>query len=376
MKKYEILKLIEANEIIKKNSALLSIAKHKSFNKFPIDKKYWFPNIEELKQEFDILGEEVQSALDETRNCIKYIQNSGCDHEVRLKYFGLFWDHSCCVLCGKTVASDGCVDWEYSINRNKYCVDLISKYQADEDYGHVSCGYTNEQVYEIIMNILKDKKDDEEIDLVQEFKKLNLQECEINEEKKITENYILIIGGSNKQFVDTESYLYKKRLKIGLDFIKYFSGLLNTKVELVDNSETLESSDFKKMFPKDNCNLKFIHYNTIEELERILSRQKGIPFKIIIDLSELYEYKICDNAITKEALTLKLSEYFPNSHFIKIGNLSKRSLKELSEFLKNIQNFDNLYAYRDDVYYYLEKDKVTSDNLENTCRKIKRLLRK
>ena len=44
----------------------------------------------------------------------------------------------------------------------------------------------------------------------------------------------MIIGGSNKQFVDDESYLYKKGLRVGIDFVKYFSGLLNTKVELID----------------------------------------------------------------------------------------------------------------------------------------------
>lgn len=376
MKKYEILKLIEANEIIKKNNDLLSITRDKRFENILIDKECWFPNIEELKNEFNILAEEVQNALDETIFYKKYIENSGCNHEIRLEHFGLFSHHSRCILCGKIATGDNCISWEDSINRNKYCVDLVAKYQDDEDYDYVSDGYTNEQVYKIIINILKDKKDDDEVDLVQEFKKLNLQNCKINKEKKITENYILIIGGSNKQFVDNESYLYKKGLKIGLDFIKYFSGLLNTKVELIDNGEILESGNFKKIFPRKNYNLKFTDYTTTDELEKILSYQKEIPFEVIIDLSELYEYKINDGIISKESYSLKLNEWFPNSHIIRIGNLSKKRLEELSQYLKNIHDFDNLYVYQNGKYYYLENDKIESDTLENACEKIKKLLRK
>lgn len=375
MKKSEILKLIEANKKIIKNSELLSITRDKVVKSLLIDKEFWFPDIDELKEEFDVLREEVQSALDETISCKKYIQSSGCKHEVRLKYFGLFGGDSRCIFCDEIIAPNNCTSFEYSINRNKYCVDLIAKYQDDEDYNDVIDGYTDEDVYEIIIDILKDKENDEEIDLVQEFKKLNLKKCKINEDKKVTENYILIIGGSNKQFVDDESYLYKKGLRVGIDFVKYFSSLLNTKVELIDNSETLESDDLKAL-TEDNYNIKLTNYNTTEELDKVLLKQRNIPFKIIIDLTELYEYKVSDDAITKESVTLKLDEYFPHSHIIRIGNLSRMSLEELSNFLRNIQNPSDLYAYHGNKYYCLEEDEIKSDNLENTCGKFKRLLRK
>lgn len=340
------------------------------------DEDDWFPDIDELKEEFDILGQEVKDALDETENCKEYIKGSCCNHEVRLKHFGTFWSHSTCVFCDKRILSNDCINWEYSINRNKYCVNLIAKYQDDEDYDNIPDGYTNEQVYEIINNILKDKKDDEEVDLVQEFKKLKLQNCKINEEKKVNENYILIIGGSNKQFIDDEVFLHKKGLKIGLDFVKYFSNFLNTKVELIDNSEILESEYLKKCFPRENYNLKFTNYDTIDELKEILLCQKEIPFKIVIDLSELYEYKVLNDNISKEVVTLKLEEYFPNSHIIKIGTQYKRNLEEVVSYLKSFQGFDNLYTYQDGYYYYLENGEIKSDNLENTCGKVKRLLRK
>jgi len=294
---------------------------------------------------------------------------------VNLKHYELFASYSKCIFCDKKIMGNNCINWEYSMNRNKYCIDFIAKYTSDDEDYYIKDGYTNEQVYEIIKKILKDKKEDEEIDLVQEIKKLNLPNCHINEEKKVDENYILIIGGSNKQFIDNESYLYKQGLKVGLHFLKYFSSLLNTKIELIDNSETLESKDFKESFPEKNYNLKFTTYSTTSELEKILFTQKDIPFKIIIDLSELYEYKVTNNSISKEKVTLKLKELFPNSHIIRIDNLSKKSTEELFQYLKKVQDNNNLYLYQKEKYYHLESEEIKKENLENTCRRIKRLLR-
>lgn len=371
MKKIEILNLIEANEIINQNNKLLSIIKDKELNQ-----EYWFPNIEELKEEFNILKEEVEEALLEKTKCRELIQNSNCNHEVRLEHYGLFCSHYKCIFCGKSIIGNNCVNWEYSINRNKYCVSLVSKYQDDEDYGYISKGYSLEQVYEIIKNILKNKKDDEEVDLIQEFKKLNLTNCTVNEDKKVSENYILIISGSNKQFIDNESYIHKKGLTIGLDFVQSFSCLLNTKVELIDNIEISEKENFKTYFPKEEHNLKFTCYDTINKLEKIISEQKEIPFKIIIDISELYEYKTDNNVISKQQYKLNLNEYFPNSHIIRIDNLSNKSIKELSMYLTNLQSYDNLHAYQNNRYYYIDNNEIKYNDLENTFIKIKKLLRK
>lgn len=374
MKKVEILKLIEVNKKINENKNLLSIIEDASFQRILIDKEYWFPNIEELKHEFKILENEVQKALDETSTNKKYIENCSCSHEVRLNHYGLFWNTSHCVLCDESIPSDNLVNWEYSKNRNKYCVILDDKHQYDDDgYYMIKEGYTNTQVIEMILDIIMDKNDEDEIDLIQEFKKLNLKKCKINEEKKINENYILIIGGSNKQYIDKESYLYKKGLEVGLDFIEYFSNLLNTKVELIDNPETMNNQKFKKIFDEKNNNLNFEKYETINQLEKILLEQKKIPFKIIIDLSELYKYKINNQEISKEIYNLKLSEYFKDSHIITIGNLSRKSLEELSKFLKE-NNKD--YGYQSSQYYYLEDNDLKSQDLESTCNKIKKLLKK
>lgn len=328
MKKSEILKLIEVNKIIKNNSDLLSITKERENSRFQKDKKYWFPNIEELKEEFNILSIEVQEALNEVDVCKQYIQNSNCNHDVRLEHYGLFGSHSKCIFCNKSIESDNCCNFEYSINRNKYCVTLVAKYQDDDDYGYVSDGYTDEQVYKIILNLLKDKDMDEEVDLIQEFKKLDLHDCKINDEKKVNENYILIIGGTNKKFIDKDTYIVSENSNASSEYVKCFSQLLNTRVELIDNTEILENLDFKKMFDDNYRYLKFTSYKTKEELEKELLRQKDIPFKVIIDLSNLYEYKISNDVVTKEKVELNLSEYFPNSHIVKINDESNNKLEQ------------------------------------------------
>ena len=361
MIKKDILKLIEHSKRVINNSNQLSLIKDKI-----LERNYWFPNIEELQEEFNILEKELNETLDKTIKSEQYIQNNCHNHEIRLEHYGLFCSDYKCIFCGKNIRGDNCVNWEYSTNRNKYCVSLVAKYQEDDDYGYIKKGYTNEEVYEIITNILKDKLDDEEIDLIQEFKKLNLPNCKINEDKKVNENYILIISGSNKQYIDEESYIHKIGLNIGIDFLKYFKDLLNTKVELIDNSEILVQE--KEI--KENQYLKLTKYDTLAELKEIISKQKEIPFKIIIDISELYEYKIENNIISKESYELNLANIFPNTQIIKITNLTKNSLKELSQYLKT-----NTYVYQQNKYYYQENDEIKSSNLENTCVKIKKLLK-
>ena len=369
MKKIDILKVIEANLKIMNNSKLLSITKDRGFPEYSIKPEYWFPNIEELKEEFEVLRKEVQSRLDETNECKKIIDDSCCKHEIRLTHYHTFGCDYKCVFCGEYISSDNNVSFGYSINRNCNCANLTAKYQDSEDYEVLKNGYTKKDIYEIIINILKDKDDNAEIDLVGEFKNLNLKECEIIQKKKVLENYILIISGTNKKYIDNTAYITCKTFNVGIDFVKYFSGILNTKIELIDDNDYL----FKIEFPNYGSNLKFTSYDTLEELQIEIQRENNIPFKFIIDLSELYNYDIIDNEIKKENINLELKELFPNSHIIRIKDLSKKSLKELSTFLHEYQD---LYAYSNNKYYYLDDNEVKSANFDDTCFKIKKLLRK
>ena len=378
MKKKDLLKLIEAKYKIINNEKLVEFTERSAGNFRWYQKKEedWFPKIDDLENEFNILKKEVKLALKETKEAKDVINNFECNHDVRLNYYELFSNTSKCIFCDEYIHGDNVSNWEYSKNRNKYCVILDDKIQFDSDGDDyiIDNGYTINQVLEIILDIIKDKNDEDDIDLIQEFKKLNLINCKINDQKKSKENFILIISGSNKHFIDDESYIQKKGLDFGLEIVDYFYGLLNTKVKLIDNTEFLENKKLQEI-SSYNDNIKFTNYDTIEELERILNQQQEVPFKLIIDLSELYNYKIDNNSIIKESYNINLNEIFPNSHVIKINNLSKKSLEELSSFLKLYKDINNLYAYQNEKYYYIENNEIKSQDLENTCDKVKRLLK-
>ena len=181
MKKKEILKLIGMNRIINRNENLLTMTRKRNIS---IDIERIFPDIRELKDEFKVLQDELKEALKETEECKNYIKTSDCNHEVRLSYDDRFGGFTVCAFCKEKIPGKGWGNWSLSSNRNKYCVNLYSKHQYEEELDDIP-GYEIEQAYEIVENILKTKEDDEQVDLVQEFKKLNLPYCTINEEKKI-----------------------------------------------------------------------------------------------------------------------------------------------------------------------------------------------
>ena len=47
----------------------------------------------------------------------------------------------------------------------------------------------------------------------------------------------------------------------------------------------------------------------------------------------------------------------------------------MKKYLKENKNRNNVYAYQDKKYHYLENDDIKKDDLENTCEKVKRLLK-
>lgn len=367
MKKREILDLIKSNRIIKKNELLLSLTRNKNFQNIKLDEELWFPLIPELKEEFNILRKEVVETEKESNECQKIIAKSKCNHEVRLKHFGIFGSHSNCIFCNKTIMSDNCVNWEYSINRNRYCIDFIAKYQDEEDYEYVEEGYTKEQIYLLIEEILKTKNDYEEIDLVQELKKLNLNNSEVKEKPYQKENYILIISGTNKYYVNNDTYLYKKKKSnIAIELLKYFSKLLNTKIELIDSDK--HNIDYQ------NSKIKIEQYDTIEDINKLLNQQQEIPFKIIIDISELYEYSIQNNSVEKKEVELNLEEMFPNSKVIKIKIFSNKKEEEIINYIKKQQL--TTYIYQNKNYYYSEETNIRKQNQEDMFSIIKRQLAK
>lgn len=348
MKKKEILNLIHAKEVIEQHQGLLSTIKVKRLD---IEKKEkdWYPNIPEFKEYFDILKKELLQAKNETLESEKIVQEIECSHEVRLKYQGLFSCYYKCVLCERCVSSDNTTSFKQSNYRNKHTVTFDAKYQSDDDGPYeVKTGKTELEVKKIILEILKNFQDEDEVDLVEEFSKLKFKNMEINKEKRKQEKYVLIIGGTNLEFLDEKEnfYVTKEMHNTSLDFLKYFISLLNTKVAVIDREETLNAQEFKEIKEK-NYNVLLCDYTSLGYLESALYQVEDITFQLIVDLSQIYDYEIKENQVKAESHDLHLSERFPNSQIIKITT-------------------------NEEGYYIGEES--TKKNLEETCNDLKRLL--
>lgn len=351
MKKKEIIKLIQAKKVIEQHQGLLSTIK---FNRFDTeeDEKYWYPNIPELKEYFDILKKEILQAKKETLENEKIIQKMNCSHEIRLKHFFFLGNYCKCVLCGKEISSDNNISFKESNYRNKYTVTFEAKYQCDGEGEpcEIKTGKTELEVQKIILDILKNFQDENEVDLVEEFSKLKIENMEINKEKRKHEKYVLIIGGTNIELLNNEDNIYvsKETKNTSLDFLNYFTSLLNTKVAVIDREETLNMQEFEEIVNTID-NVVLYDYSSLEYLESALNQVEDVSFSLIVDLSELYNYEIKENQVKRMSYDLHLSEKFPNSQIIKIR--------------KNNEN-------------YCIGEEFIETNFEATCTYLKRMLKK
>ncbi len=317
MKKREIIELINANRTIDNNDQVIANIEDRSYYlPFRRREDEWFPNIPDLNQYFDILKTEIKESLEESDKAKENIKSIQCDHSVRLEYYGTFTSSYKCIFCGHRTDSDNVISFKESDNRNKHTVTFVSKYQKDEDdYGYtVKNGYTKEQVYTYILGILEKYNDEDEVDLVEEFSKLNIDNMTINKEKRKQEKYILIIAGTNKEYLNDSTYISNQYdLKVE-DYYNYFISMLNTKVGIIDNSFKYDSSSSK---------VDVKNYATLESLNKSLEYYKDIKFDIVIDLTKLYQFEIINNEFKSNEYKLPLNELFPNSCIFSINESLK-----------------------------------------------------
>lgn len=325
MKKREIIELINANRTIDNNDPVIANIEDRSYYRtFRRSEDEWFPNIPDLNQYFDILKTEIKESLEESDKAKENIKSIQCDHQVRLEHYGFITSDYECVLCGHHVSSDNSISFKESDNRNKHTVSFIDKYQIDgDDYDYtVKDGYTKEQVYTYILGILEKYNDEDEVDLVEEFSKLNIDNMTINKEKRKQEKYILIIAGTNKEYLNDSTYISNNYdLKVE-DYYNYFISMLNTKVGIIDNSFKYDSFASK---------VEVKNYDTLESLSKSIDYFKDINFDIVIDLTKLYQFEIINNEFKSNEYKLPLNELFPNSNIFSIN-----------ESLKVEENCDNI----------------------------------
>lgn len=317
MKKKEILDLINANRDIDVNDSVISNIEDRSyFRIFRRSEESWFPNIPELNPYFEILKNEIKESLVKTEEAKKIISNTKCNHSIRQKFYSTFSSTNKCIFCGEEISSDNQKSFRESDNRNKHTVTFISKYQTDgDDYEYeVDNGYTKEEIYKYIIKILENFNDEDEIDLVEEFSKLQISNMTVNKEKRKQEKYILIIAGTNKEYISDSTYISNNYdLKVD-EYYNYFISMLNTKVAIIDNS-----------FKYDNFSSKVevMNYDTLELLIKSIDDLKDIHFDIVVDLSKLYKYNIINNEFESIDYKLPLNELFPNSNMFSINESLK-----------------------------------------------------
>ena len=110
-----------------------------------------------------ILKKEILERKEKQNKAKEAIKNYECNHEIILKYtgeIGLITTYKC-ALCGKHI--------------NKVDTPFISLIKQDE---YIENGYTEKIIYEIIKFII-DHSNTDKIDLIKEFKYLNLENCKI-----------------------------------------------------------------------------------------------------------------------------------------------------------------------------------------------------
>ena len=364
MTKLELIKLINC---IKEKNKLTKIKKliyERGINLYEEDN--YFPNIPELKNDFIILKREMKKLLKqlETKDKEFNEMTKNCNHEIRLVYYQLFGNSYKCPICNKNISDS---DFDFTNKLRNHCVLLPNKYQYDSD--DIKDGYTSYQVYDIIINILKEKKDNDEINLIEEFSKLDLKYCDIKNNNVKNELYILIIGGSNIESIDKYSYFTSTNNINSKDIYDYFKDTINIRLKYIDNEKVI---GYRSSVRGDGTIAKEA-YNSLEELTKILNAET-IKYDLVIDATNLYKFKVENNNITTVNYDLDLKSIFKDSKIIKIKDFSKNKINDKNNGLVN-RNDLNLY-YSNKIFYSVENNELVKYDNNEACNKIKMLTKK
>ena len=376
MIKKDIVNLITLNKIVLENKKYEDIL---------------LPDHKELNSEFEILKKEIDTGKNTLQEANKMIKSYNCcNHLVRLEYSCFLRSDSECVLCGKPFLGDCHVNGGTiydDTNRNRYVVMFRGNF-FDDDEIYCFDGYDKNDVYDILLKVLEEKNDDDEIDFVQEIKKLNISKCRIDERRKERIYYILIVGGSNKQNISNHHYITSDKITISSDFACFLSCIPGVRLEMFDNDETYKTKKFTDCIDTSKSrNTRFVSYTTVSDLMKEINSERNVPFDIIIDMSSLYEYCIGIDGITSKKIDINFKEIFPNSYVIKFDNYGNRSQKELLEILKKkLIMYNESYVLRvnknifgntnNDDFYLINGDSLETADVQEIYKNIKRVLSK
>ncbi len=316
MKKKEIIEIIKNKKIIR-NSKILPLYSYCSNNE---DIK---SILEKVIEENETLKNQYKTDTKAKEEFDSFKSSCKCTHEIRKKVYveddeDLFRENYYyeCVFCGhKIPISFSNADW-YERHFYNYSV-----YFENNEIG----------IFDIILKILEEKDDDDEINLVEEFKRLNLDQtvCTINDDER-QNNYVMIIDNSIKS---------KEKPSIGeINLLDYISKLNGVRVHLISKSITYDRLrygllyDGKYKYPKDMLISSDIYF-PIDVLEK--DKKNNLPFKIIINLSPTLTYY---NGTTneKEPMYTALKDMFPNSIIITLPKLNEENIDDILYYIKDV----------------------------------------
>ena len=224
--------------------------------------------------------------------------------------------------------------WSESINRNNNYISFRYK-KEDNPNGDFDIynenGYTIEELTAITSNILESYNDIDEINLIQEFKQRNIKNMKVINKKDKIENYILVIDGTNKIYIDENNYIFRPHKNQTFKIVDYFSQIPSIKIKYIVNKEFKSSEEYKKI--ENNPNIKIILYNEISTINKELNNDQDIPYKLIFNYSKLYTVTYSSNKINLIPYDLDLTIFH-----------SKIITEEIKEE-------NNLLKLKKDLYY-------------------------
>ena len=337
----------------------------------------WFPKVDDLKDEFEILKKEIKDVVKNKNDAENFFKNYKCNHPVRISNFDYGYRNKYvdkCMLCGEKLSNsviNRASDIKTIAEKNNEFVTFIGKEDVTPDgflvdYEYV-INYTEEDIIEILQKLLENI-DSEEFDLVYEIEKLNLEKCVIN--KPQNKSLILVIAGSNKEYIDNYSYITSKNNINDKKILDHFLNLYNAATLIVGDDNTL-----KKYELKDDL-LVYMEYDTIEKLNTVLNYYTNVPFDLIIDISSLYTYKLGNTQ--EERYKLPLKDMFPNTRIVTIKDFSNNTMENMENYLKDASY--NTYACQHDRYntcytYYDKDDMEKKKSIDDACNEVIRLIK-
>jgi len=294
----------------------IEIIEFLEYRKYQIEIKY------KIKNNYQYIDKLFNTKkLNEYKEKVKHIK---CKHPLLFgnpSGFGTFYH---CMLCNKDF-----INW-YDLEKIKEKVQIIEDYEDGD--GQFYRRYNFIDVYNMIMDILKDYNDEDEVDLSNEFLKLFneniIGDVTINGKHYTKEYNVLLIAGSNEIKIDDNTYIRKDNRDID-DIIKYLGYLNRVKVTTINNSNKINL-------------VHRLEYKTIEEFNNMLDELKDNKYNLVIDLSNLFKYEIKDGDINILPIKLNLKELFPDSMILDLKDRKEKI--EFYKLLKDLIEKDNRYG--------------------------------